>query len=77
MAHTQLGTSNRCIFLQVGTEAHPETDCSIWDADLTRDSGVYGDDDDAATLYWVEFDAMWSWVEAGACTVDPTQLPNW
>lgn len=62
----------------MGTEAHPETDCSVWDADLTRDSGVYGEDEDAATLYWAEFDAMWSWVEAGACTVDPTQqLPNW
>lgn len=61
----------------VGTEAHPETDDSVWDAEITRDSGVYGEDDDAATLYWAEFDAMWSWVEAGACTVDPAQLPNW
>lgn len=50
----------------------------MWDADLTRDSGVYGEDEDAATLYWAEFDAMWSWVEAGACTIDPAQqLVNW
>lgn len=55
----------------LGTEVHPEADESIWSS---RDSCVFADDEE---LGWAECEAAWSWVEAGACTIDVTQLPNW
>lgn len=55
-------------------EAHPETDSSVFDTD----SGLFGDDEsDHAALYWDECDAVWTLVEAGGCSFDPTQLPHW
>ncbi|XP_066589836.1 tectonin beta-propeller repeat-containing protein [Prorops nasuta] len=61
----------------VGVEAHPETDGSIFDPDLSGESGVYGEDDSAAIMYWAECDVMWNKVEAGACLIDPLCLPKW
>ncbi|XP_076385311.1 tectonin beta-propeller repeat-containing peroxin 23 isoform X1 [Megachile rotundata] len=61
----------------VGVEAHPETDGSIFDPDLTSDSGVYGDDESSGAMYWAECDASWYKVEAGACFVDPANPPKW
>ncbi|KAL6266845.1 hypothetical protein P5V15_003674 [Pogonomyrmex californicus] len=61
----------------VGVEAHPETDGSVFDPDLTGDSGVYGEDESAGIIYWAECDVMWYKVEAGACFVDPTNPPKW
>lgn len=61
----------------VGVEAHPETDGSIFDPDLTSDSGVYGEDESSGAVYWAECDAFWCKVEAGACFVDPSNLPKW
>lgn len=62
----------------VGVEAHPETDGSIFDPDLTSDSGVYGEEDDSSGgMYWAECDASWYKVEAGACFADPSNPPKW
>ena len=61
----------------VGVEAHPETDGSVFDPDLTGDSGVYGEDESIARIYWAECDVSWSKVEAGACFVDLTSPPKW
>lgn len=62
----------------VGTEAHPESDSIVFDADISRDSGVYGEDDDhGGSQYWAECDVMWTCVTAAAVFVDPSQLPNW
>ncbi|OAD62069.1 Tectonin beta-propeller repeat-containing protein [Eufriesea mexicana] len=61
----------------VGVEAHPETDGSIFDPDLTSDSGVYGEDESSGTMYWAECDTAWYKVEAGACFVDPFNPPKW
>ncbi|XP_031840484.2 tectonin beta-propeller repeat-containing peroxin 23 isoform X2 [Nomia melanderi] len=61
----------------VGVEAHPETDGSIFDPDLTSDSGVYGEDESSGAMYWAECDAFWYKVEAGACFVDPSNPPKW
>ncbi|KMQ88829.1 tectonin beta-propeller repeat-containing [Lasius niger] len=61
----------------VGVEAHPETDGSVFDPDLTGDSGVYGEDESAGIIYWTECDVLWYKVEAGACFVDPTNPPKW
>lgn len=57
----------------VGTEVHPEADESIW-SDSSRESCIFAEDEE---LGWAEYEAPWSWVEAGACTIDTTQLPNW
>lgn len=59
----------------VGTEANPESD--VWETESGRDSGVFPEEDDSLAFYWTECDAMWTWVVAGACTVDPQALPNW
>lgn len=56
----------------LGTEVHPESDESLWQD--RSDSSIFADDEE---LCWAEYEAPWSWVEAGACTVEPTQLPNW
>ncbi|XP_053971353.1 tectonin beta-propeller repeat-containing protein isoform X1 [Hylaeus volcanicus] len=61
----------------VGVEAHPETDGSIFDPDLTSDSGVYGEDESSGAMYWAECDASWYKVEAGACFLDPSNPPKW
>lgn len=57
----------------VGTEVHPEVDESVW-SESSRESCIFAEDEE---LGWAEYEAPWSWVEAGACTVDPNQLPNW
>lgn len=54
----------------VGTEVL--SDETIYQAD--RDSCIFADDEE---LGWAEYEAPWGWVEAGACTVEPAQLPNW
>lgn len=58
----------------VGTEVHPEADESIWSADGSRESCIFAEDEE---LGWAECEAAWSWVEAGACTIDQNLLPNW
>lgn len=57
----------------VGMEVHPEVDESVW-SDGSRESCIFAEDEE---LGWAEYEAPWSWVEAGACTVEPAQLPNW
>ncbi|KAF5287072.1 hypothetical protein FQA39_LY16057 [Lamprigera yunnana] len=59
----------------VGTEAHPETDDSVWQADDSSHSSIFYAEDEE--LYWAESETSWAWVEAGACLLDPSQLPNW
>lgn len=68
----------RSVGSMVGTEAHPETDSAVFDADCSRDSGVFGEDDDhGGSQYWAECDVIWTGCSAGAVTCDPNQLPNW
>lgn len=58
----------------VGTEVHPEVDESVW-SENSRDSCIFAEDEE---LGWAEYEAPWSWIAAGACTVEPLQLlPNW
>ncbi|XP_046426690.1 tectonin beta-propeller repeat-containing protein isoform X1 [Neodiprion fabricii] len=61
----------------VGVEAHPETDGSVFDPDLTGDSGVYGEDENTAAMYWAEYDVLWCKIEAGACFIDQANPPKW
>lgn len=69
----------RSVGSMVGTEAHPETDSAVFDADSSaRDSGVFGEDDDqGGSQYWTECDMIWTCCSAGAVFCDPNQLPNW
>ncbi|XP_076270197.1 tectonin beta-propeller repeat-containing peroxin 23 isoform X2 [Rhynchophorus ferrugineus] len=57
----------------VGTEAHPETDESVW-SESSRDSCIFAEDEE---MGWAEYDAPWSWVEAGTCLLDNGYVPNW
>ncbi|GBP89755.1 Tectonin beta-propeller repeat-containing protein [Eumeta japonica] len=56
----------------VGMEAHPESDSSVFDID----SGLYYDDE-VSQAAWGTCETMWSFVEAGACNIDPLQVPHW
>lgn len=56
----------------VGMEAHPECDSSAFDID----SNLFYDDE-VTQAAWGTCDTMWSFVEAGACTIDSLQVPNW
>lgn len=68
----------RSVGSMVGTEAHPETDSVVFDADYSRDSGVFAEDDDhAGSQYWADCEVLWTCCAAGAVSVDPNQLPNW
>lgn len=55
----------------VGTEVI--SDESIYQSDR-QEACIFAEDEE---LGWAEYKAPWSWVEAGACTVDVLQLPNW
>lgn len=69
----------RSVGSMVGTEAHPESDAAVFDAESGRDSGVFGGDDDDQTgsQYWAECDVIWTGCSAGAVTVDAAMLPQW
>ena len=56
----------------VGTEVHPESDESLWSE--RQDSCIFAEDEE---LGWAEYEAPWSSVESGACTIDINQVPNW
>ncbi|XP_055609024.1 tectonin beta-propeller repeat-containing protein [Uranotaenia lowii] len=62
----------------VGTEAHPETDSSVFEGESSRDSGVFGEyEDHGGSQNWAECEVLWVGCAAGAVSVDPNQLPNW
>lgn len=63
----------------VGVEAHIDADSSVFESE--NSVGVYGEvgerEEEDDHLYWADSEALWSIVEAGACTVHPSQLPKW
>lgn len=63
----------------VGTEAMPDSDTIVFQSDTSRDSGVFGEDDDVAgdSQYWQDMDMIWTVCSAGAVFVDVNALPNW
>ncbi|XP_059054276.1 tectonin beta-propeller repeat-containing protein [Achroia grisella] len=56
----------------VGMEAQPDSDSSVFDVD----SGMYFDEEVSQTA-WGTCDTTWAFVEAGACSIDPMQIPHW
>lgn len=63
----------------VGMEAMPESDSAVFQSDSSRDSGVFGDDEDLAgdSHFWQEMEMVWAVCSAGAVQVDVNMLPNW
>ncbi|XP_047527964.1 tectonin beta-propeller repeat-containing protein [Vanessa atalanta] len=56
----------------VGMEAQPDSDSSVFDLD----SGMYFDEEVSQTA-WGTCDATWTFIEAGACSIDTVQAPHW
>lgn len=56
----------------VGMEAQPDSDSSVFDVD----SGMYFDEEVSQTA-WGTCDTNWTFVEAGACSIDSLQAPHW
>ncbi|XP_035793382.1 tectonin beta-propeller repeat-containing protein-like [Anopheles albimanus] len=62
----------------VGTEAHPETDSSVFEGECSRDSGVFGEcEDHGGSFNWTDCEVVWVGCSAGAVMVDSNMLPNW
>lgn len=60
----------------VACEAHPDSD--VFDRDISRDSGLFAEDDlDHYGSTWTVDSNVWTIVAAGALLVDLNQLPNW
>lgn len=78
LRHPRAWSPVRSVGSMVGTEAHPESDSTLFETDSNRSSCVFADDDDqSCAQYWPEFDTTWISCSAGAVIVDPTQLPTW
>ncbi|XP_047509859.1 tectonin beta-propeller repeat-containing protein isoform X1 [Pieris napi] len=56
----------------VGMEAQPDSDSSVFDLD----SGMFFDEEVSQTA-WGTCDVAWSFVAAGACSLDSVQPPHW
>lgn len=56
----------------VGMEAQPDSDSSVFD----QDSGMFFDEE-VSQAAWGMCDTSWSFVEAGACSMDIVQVPHW
>ncbi|CAH2237437.1 jg5570 [Pararge aegeria aegeria] len=56
----------------VGMEAQPDSDSSVFDVD----SGMYFDEE-VSQMAWGTCDATWTFIEAGACSIDTIQVPHW
>ncbi|KAM7358465.1 tectonin beta-propeller repeat-containing peroxin 23 [Cochliomyia hominivorax] len=70
----------RSVGSMVGTEAHPESDSAVFESDSIHhgsDAFLGEDDDHAGSQFWTECEVMWSYIAAGAVTVDPANIPNW
>ncbi|XP_017059867.1 tectonin beta-propeller repeat-containing protein [Drosophila ficusphila] len=64
----------------VGTEAHPESDSTVFESDSTHhgsDVFLGEDDDHTGSQFWTECGILWSCVAPGAVTVDVGNMPNW
>lgn len=80
LKHPRAWSPVRSVGSMVGTEAHPESDSTVFETDSNRSSCVFADDDDqSCAQYWPESDTTWISCSAGAVIVDPSQsqLPTW
>lgn len=76
--HPRAWSPVRSVGSMVGTEAHPESDSTVFETDSNRGSCIFSEEDDQyGTQYWSESETIWTNCTAGAVLVEPSQLPNW
>lgn len=76
--HPRAWSPVRSVGSMVGTEAHPESDSSVFEMSSNRGSCIFSEEDDQSGMqYWNTNDSTWTVCSAGAVLIEPTQLPNW
>lgn len=75
--HPRAWSPVRSVGSMVGTEAHPESDSTVFETDSSRGSCIFSEEDDQCGQYWSESEATWTNCTAGATLVEPNQLPGW
>lgn len=76
--HPRAWSPVRSVGSMVGTEAHPESDSTVFETDSNRGSCIFSEDDDQyGTQYWSESETTWTNCTAGAVLIELNQLPNW
>lgn len=76
--HPRAWSPVRSVGSMVGTEAHPESDSTVFETDSNRGSCIFSEEDDQyGTQYWSESESIWTNCTAGAALVESNQLPNW
>lgn len=76
--HTRAWSPVRSVGSIVGTEAHPESDSSVFETCSSRGSCIFNEEDDQSGIQcWNTTDSTWTVCSAGAVLVEFTQLPSW
>lgn len=76
--HPRAWSPVRSVGSMVGTEAHPESDSTVFETDSNRGSCIFSEDDDQyGTCFWNESESAWRHCAAGAVLIEPNQLPAW
>lgn len=76
--HPRAWSPVRSVGSIVGTEAHPESDSSVFETSSNRGSCIFSEEDDQSGMqYWNTNDSTWTVCSAGAVFIESTQLPNW
>lgn len=75
--HPRAWSPVRSVGSMVGTEAHPESDSTVFETDSNRGSFISEEDDQYGTQYWSESETTWTNCTAGAVLVESNQLPHW
>lgn len=76
--HPRAWSPVRSVGSMVGTEAHPESDSTVFETDSSHGSCIFSEEDDQyGTQFWSESETTWTNCTAGAAWLEPSQLPNW
>lgn len=76
--HPRAWSPVRSVGSMVGTEAHPESDSSVFETNSNRGSCIFSEEDDQCGMpYWSDSESTWSYCSAGAVLIESNQLPNW
>lgn len=76
--HPRAWSPVRSVGSIVGTEAHPESDSTLFETDSNRGSCIFDDEDiHGVAQYWNESEPVFTCCTAGAVLFEPNHLPNW
>lgn len=76
--HPRAWSPVRSVGSVVGTEAHPESDSTVFETDSNRGSCIFSEDDDQYGIhFWNDSESAWRYCTAGAVLIEPNQLPTW